>query len=175
LKFKRRDYPRKKKKKIALEGLQGWNHSLEETRVIITADCTWKAFMFPPALVSENENFLDFPNGLMGKMLRDYQHSQPTSQTEDSLGPQALGAETGAERPPRGSGSGNLTAAASVSTSSSSSSSSSGLAHYLSNASGPERLSSASPSDTSHLTHFPLPRNCRPKSLEIQSQHMVLP
>ncbi len=69
--------------------------------MIITADGTWKAFMLPPALVSENENFLDFPSRLMGKMLRDQQHSQPASQTEESLGAKAHGAGTGAKGTPK--------------------------------------------------------------------------
>jgi hypothetical protein len=43
-----------------MENPQGWNPSLIEKRGSITADGIWKAFMYPPALASENENLLEF-------------------------------------------------------------------------------------------------------------------
>ena len=72
---------------------------------------------------------------------------------------------------PRGPGSANPSVASSSAASSStspSSSSSSGLAHYLSHTSGPERLSSGPPSDTSPPSPFPPPlQTGQPKPLNI--------
>ncbi len=76
--------PQKEKEKIALDNPQGWNPSLVERRGIITADGTWKAFTSPLQWGLKMKISLIFTLQLMGKMLRDQQHSQPASQTENS-------------------------------------------------------------------------------------------
>ncbi len=141
----------------------------------ITAYGTWKAFMSPPALASENENLMDFSPAKSCAKFNEINNipSQPNKQIT-ALELRLMGLAEEPKGPPRGSGSANLTAATSSSAPSSSSSSSSGLAHYLSNASGPERLSLGPPSYTSFPspTSAPLPKMADQNLWKFHPLHM---
>ncbi len=76
--------PQKEKVKNAQEGPKDGTPHWKKHGVITKAGSKWRAFMFPPALVSKNEIF--FASGLMEKMLCNQQNFQPASHTEDSLG-----------------------------------------------------------------------------------------
>ena len=112
----------------------------------------------PPALESKNKKILDFSPATSWAKCYDIHNvpHQPARQ-RTALELRLMGLAPEPKGPPRGPGSTNPlgTTSSAASSSTSPSSSSSGLALYLSHASGPERLSSRPPSYTSTPHQLP--------------------
>ncbi len=151
------------KDQVALESPPGWNPSLGETR----GDYHSRRYMEnlqvpPPALVSENKKILPYsPANSWAKCHEVHNVPHQPARQRTALELRLLGLAPEPKGPPRGPGStkpSGIAPSAASSSSTPSSSSSSGLALYLSQASGPEWLSSVPPSYTSppHILPPPL-------------------